>query len=206
MNNFSKLIKSRIISFNDAMIDSYSELQLDEVDAMILIHLHAQLGVNNNILSINHLTAKMTISEDDLSNRVLALVQKGFLELLINNDNNETFSLDETYNKLGSVIDEEERHKPKTRSEMAKQIVKYIEATLQISLRSNDLELVNAWIDEQYTFEEIKNATLDCLKNGKPYVHYIDKKLISNAPVQPIAPLDERTFNLLNKIYVKSRG
>lgn len=206
MNNFSKLIKSRIISFNDAMIDSYKELLLDETDAMILIHLHSQLGNNNNILSITNLANKMSINENELSNRVLSLVQKDFLELLINNDNQETFSLDETYAKLGCVIDEEERNRPKSRKDTIRQIINFIESTLQIALRPNDVEIINAWIDEKYTLDEIKEATLECLRNGKPYVQYIDRKLVSSSYPTVEPNMDERTFQLLNKIYVKNRG
>ena len=51
MNNFSKLIKSKVISFNEVLIESYKQLGLDEADTMILIHLHNQLLNNNNLLS-----------------------------------------------------------------------------------------------------------------------------------------------------------
>ena len=55
MNNFSKLIKSKVISFNEVIIESYKQLGLDEADTMILIHLHNQLLNNNNLLSITNL-------------------------------------------------------------------------------------------------------------------------------------------------------
>ena len=57
MNNFSKLIKSKVISFNEVLIESYKQLGLDEADTMILIHLHNQLLNNNNLLSITNLAA-----------------------------------------------------------------------------------------------------------------------------------------------------
>ena len=61
MNNFAKLIKSKIVSFIDAMINSYKELELDEVDTMILIHLHNQITNNHETLSVTHLAKKMSI-------------------------------------------------------------------------------------------------------------------------------------------------
>ena len=135
MNNFSKLIKSKVISFNEVLIESYKQLGLDEADTMILIHLHNQLLNNNNLLSITNLAAKVTLSENDLSTRVLLLVQKGFLELLIGNDSQETFSLDDTYEKLGNVIDHEEAN-PISRKDQIRQIVNYIETTFQAVIRS----------------------------------------------------------------------
>ena len=204
MNNFSKLIKSKVISFNEVLIESYKQLGLDEADTMILIHLHNQLLNNNNLLSITNLAAKVTLSENDLSTRVLLLVQKGFIELLIGNDSQETFSLDDTYEKLGNVIDREEVN-PISRKDQIRQIVNYIETTFQAVIKPNEVEIINAWIDEKYTFEEIKEATLECLRMGKPYIQYVDRKLVNSLTQAPVDTVDERTFNLLNNIYVKNR-
>ena len=171
---------------------------------MILIHLHNQLLNNNNLLSITNLAAKVTLSENDLSTRVLLLVQKGFIELLIGNDSQETFSLDDTYEKLGNVIDHEETN-PISRKDQIRQIVNYIETTFQAVIKPNEVEIINAWIDEKYTFEEIKEATLECLRMGKPYIQYVDRKLVNSLTQAPVDTVDERTFNLLNNIYVKNR-
>lgn len=204
MNNFSKLIKSKVISFNEVIIESYKQLGLDEADTMILIHLHNQLLNNNNLLSITNLATKVTLSENDLSSRVLLLVQKGFLELLIGDDSQETFSLDDTYAKLGNVIDHEDMN-PISRKDQIRQIINYIETTFQAVIKPNEIEIINAWIDEKYTFEEIKEATLECLRMGKPYIQYVDRKLVNSLTQAPVETVDERTFNLLNNIYVKNR-
>lgn len=204
MNNFSKLIKSKVISFNEVIIESYKQLGLDEADTMILIHLHNQLLNNNNLLSITNLATKVTLSENDLSSRVLLLVQKGFLELLIGDDSQETFSLDDTYEKLGNMIDHEDMN-PISRKDQIRQIINYIETTFQAVIKPNEVEIINAWIDEKYTFEEIKEATLECLRMGKPYIQYVDRKLVNSLTQAPVETVDERTFNLLNNIYVKNR-
>ena len=204
MNNFSKLIKSKVISFNEVIIESYKQLGLDEADTMILIHLHNQLLNNNNLLSITNLATKVTLSENDLSTRVLLLVQKGFLELLIGDDSQETFSLDDTYEKLGNMINHEDMN-PISRKDQIRQIINYIETTFQAVIKPNEVEIINAWIDEKYTFEEIKEATLECLRMGKPYIQYVDRKLVNSLTQAPVETVDERTFNLLNNIYVKNR-
>ena len=41
MNNYSKLIKANLISFNTALLTNYKKLGLDEIDAIIL-HLYHQ--------------------------------------------------------------------------------------------------------------------------------------------------------------------
>ena len=204
MNNLSKLIKSKVISFTELLIEAYKQLGLDEQDAMILIHLHNQLLNNNNVLSISVLEQKLTLSESEISNRVLLLVQKGFLELLIGNDNQETFSLDDTYSKLGNIMDKENAD-PISKKDQIRQIVNYLEITLQTPIKPNEVEIINAWINERYSFDEIKEATLDCLRMNKPYIQYIDRKLVNNASNQYTEEVDEKTFQLLNKIYVKNR-
>ena len=204
MNNLSKLIKSKVISFNELLVEAYKALGLDEQDALILIHLHNQLLNNNNVLSISYLEAKLTLNEEQISNKVLLLVQKGFLELLIGNDNQETFSLDDTYEKLGNLMDQEHSD-PISKKDQIRQIVNYIEITLQTTIKPNEVEIISAWIDEKYSFDEIKQATLDCLRMNKPYIQYIDRKLVNNVSTQYTEEVDEKTFQLLNKIYVKNR-
>lgn len=204
MNNLSKLIKSKVISFTELLIEAYKQLGLDEQDAMILIHLHNQLLNNNNILSINALENKLTLSENEISNKVLLLVQKGYLELLIGNDNQETFSLDDTYEKLGNLMDKEHAD-PISKKDQIRQIVNYLEVTLQTPIKPNEVEIISAWIDEKYSFDEIKEATLDCLRMNKPYIQYIDRKLVNKVSNQYTEEVDEKTFQLLNKIYVKNR-
>lgn len=204
MNNLSKLIKSKVISFTELLIEAYKQLGLDEQDAMILIHLHNQLLNNNNILSINVLENKLTLSENEISNKVLLLVQKGYLELLIGNDNQETFSLDDTYEKLGNLMDKEHAD-PISKKDQIRQIVNYLEVTLQTPIKPNEVDIISAWIDEKYSFDEIKEATLDCLRMNKPYIQYIDRKLVNNVSNQYTEEVDEKTFQLLNKIYVKNR-
>ena len=204
MNNLSKLIKSKVISFSELLIEAYKQLGLDEQDAMILIHLHNQLLNNNNVLSISTLEKKITLSETELSNKVLALVQKGFLELLIANDNQETFSLDDAYEKLGNLMDKEHAE-PISKKDQVRQIVNYLEITLQSTIKPNEVEIINAWIEEKYSFDEIKEATLDSLRMNKPYIQYIDRHLVNKQSTQYTEEVDEKTFQLLNKIYVKNR-
>ena len=204
MNNLSKLIKSKVISFNELIVEAYKPLGLDEQDVLILIHLHNQLLNNNNVLSISYLEDKLTLTEEQISNKVLSLVQKGFLELLIGSDNQETYSLDDAYDKLGNLMDEEHSD-PISRKDQIRQIVNYLEVTLQTTIKPNEVEIINAWIDEKYSFDEIKQAALDSLRMNRPTISNIDRKLVNNLSSQYSEEVDEKTFQLLNKIYVKNR-
>lgn len=205
MNNISKLIKSKVIPFSDTLLSVYKKLMLDEIDAIILIHLHQQLMDNNNTLSIADLADKMTISADLISNRVLLLIQKGYIELSINSNNQESYSLEQTYEILGDTLEQGEVSNGTTKQMTIKKIVNYLETTIQIPVRPADIDLIETWASE-YTMEEIEKATLECLRSNRPYLTIIDRTLINSKRPKVESTLDERSIELLNSIYAKGRN
>ena len=104
MNNIGKLIKSKTISFNETLIKNYVKLNLNEIEAMILMILYNQQDEGNSYLSVKQLKNKVSISEEDLSNYVMLLVQKGMIEILIDEEGKETFNLNQIYDKLGDIL------------------------------------------------------------------------------------------------------
>ncbi len=205
MNNISKLIKSKVISFSDTLLSVYKKLMLDEIDAIILIHLHNQLMDSNNMLSIDDLVDKMTLSTEKLSNRVLMLIQKGYIELAINANNQETYSLEQTYEILGSTLEQGTVSNTTTRQMTIKKIVNYLETTIQIPVRPADIDTIEMWVDE-FTMEEIEQATLECLRNNRPYLTMIDRTLLNSKRPKAEQPIDEKTSELLKGIYAKGRS
>ncbi|MFR7881471.1 MAG: hypothetical protein ACLU5J_08380 [Christensenellales bacterium] len=80
MTSVARLIKAKTISFTEEIITHYKELNLTETEAIVLIFLFRKLDDQDNILSTSALTKKMTLSEDELSNLVVGLVQKVLLK------------------------------------------------------------------------------------------------------------------------------
>lgn len=205
MNNISKLIKSKVIPFSDTLLAVYKKLMLDEIDAIILIHLHNQLMDSNNTLSIEDLADKMTLSMEELSNRVLMLIQKGYIELTINNNNQEIYSLEQTYEILGSTLEQGEVSSSTAKQMEIKRIVNYLETTIQIPIRPSDLDTISNWVDE-FTMDEIKQATLECLRSNRPYLSVIDRTLLNNKRPKVEESVDDHTYQMLNSIYAKGRS
>lgn len=204
MNNISKLIKSKVISFSDTLLSVYKKLMLDEVDAIILIHLHNQLLDSNDTLSIDDLADKMTLSAEDLSNRVYMLINKGYIELTINN-NKERYSLESTYELLGSTLEQGKVSSSTTKQMKIKKVVNYLETTIQIPVRPADIDTISNWVDD-FTMEEIEKATLECLRSNRPYLSVIDRTLLNNNRPKVEEKIDERSYQLLNSIYAKGRN
>ena len=142
----------------------------------------------------------MTLDEEELSNLVIGLVQKGYIELVVEEE--ETFKLDGIYEALAKVLDEEEDTTHFERQEFLSQIVLYIETTYATSA---DLMIIHHWIDLGYTLDEIKKAVLDSLKAKKMHLKYADailanRKATSN---RPTVEYDEDIKRMLDEMYVK---
>ncbi len=205
MTSVAKLIKSKVISFTEEMIKNYNVLKLNEKQAMLLIHLYRQLDSNNNLLSIKELTSKMSITEDEISNIVIELIQKGYVELVLN-EGEEIFKLDGCYDALANVLDEQEENNVfKDRQDLLSQIILYVETTYAKVCSPADLMIINNWIDLGYSFNEIKKAVLSSLRAKKIHLKYADA-ILANSKKQEIretVTYDEDLKKMLDEMYVK---
>lgn len=203
MNNYSKLIHSNVISLNDALIQNYKKIGLDEVNMTLLLLLNFQKNNQDNFLSTASLTMKMTISENEISERILSLLNQGFIELQID-ETGEKFVLDPLIDKVAEALSDEVVEKVDTSNQVS-EIVEYCEKTYQRLLSVDDLKIVNMWIEEQYSLEEIKSAVLDSLKAKKTQLRYADAILVNrkNNTNREKKEVDKELQEVLNTINVK---
>ena len=204
MSAVARLIKAKTISFTEELLKNYKKINLNEAETILLIKLSQQLDSHDNVLSINDLVYSMTLKEIELSNLVISLVQRGFIE--INLDNGiESFSIDGTIELLAKVIDDNEPNTFKDRQDLLSQIVLYIETTYAKPLAPADLMIINNWIDLAYTFEEIKKAILDSLKAKKLHLKYADAILANRSAKEKreTVEYDEEIKNMLDAMYAK---
>lgn len=204
MSAVARLIKAKTISFTEELLKNYKKINLNEVETILLIKLSQQLDSHDNVLSINDLIYSMTLKETEISNLVISLVQRGFIE--INLDNGvESFSIDGTIELLAKAIDDNEPNTFKDRQDLLSQIVLYIETTYAKPLAPADLMIINNWIDLAYTFEEIKKAILDSLKAKKLHLKYADAILANRSAKEKreTVEYDEEIKNMLEAMYAK---
>lgn len=205
MTSVARLIKAKTISFTEEMIKNYSKLHLTETEAMLLIHLYHQLDANNNLLSVKDLISKMSIDEDEISKCTITLIQKGFVELELN-EGEEIFNLDGTYESIARLLDEQEDDDVfKNRQDLISQVILYIETTYAKPCTPADLMIVNHWLDIGYSFQEIKKAILDSLKAKKLHLKYADAILASRKKQEERETIvvDEDLKKMLDEMYVK---
>ncbi len=205
MNNIGKLIKAKTISFNEMLIRHYKKLRLNEKEAMILMLLYVQQDEGNSLLSTENLISKVTLTEDELSSTIVKLVQEGYIELLINDDGKESFNMDKVIDILGNYLaDKDDSTTVSSRSVELSEIVEYAEKCYQKVLTSNDLMIINHWLDLNYLLEDIKQAILDSLKAKKLHLKYADAILVNRKKERTkVTEVDEDIKQMLQSVYVK---
>ena len=204
MNSVARIIKAKTISFTEEILKNYKKINLNEIETILLIKLYQKLDNHDNVLSIEELVYSMTLNEEELSNLVIKLVQKGFIEINLENGV-ESFSIDGTIELLAKAIDDDEPNTFKDRQDLLSQIVLYIETTYAKPLAPADLMIINNWIDLSYSFDEIKKAILDSLKAKKLHLKYADA-ILANRSVKEkreTVEYDEEIKSMLDAMYAK---
>ena len=205
MNNYSKLIHSNVISLNEVLIQNYKSIGLDEIDMTILVLLNLQKLAQNDVLSIEKLSMKMTISESEISERILSLIQRGYLELKIDDvTSKEKFILDPVIEKVSKLLSDEPQKE--TNQDLVKKIVEYAEKIYQRVLNVEDLKIIHFWVDEKYSYNEVCEAIFESLKAKKTQMKYADAILVNrhNNMNREKVEVDPDIKEVLNSINVKS--
>ncbi len=203
MNNYSKLINSHMISFKEALVKNFKKINLNEIEAMVIILLYEQKKINNT-LSIESLLEQVTLSEYDLSSMIVNLVERGYIELVIEDNMEEHFFLTPTIDKLGEVLEQNDKKTHSNDIELSKTI-NFIESVFQKQMTLNDLKIIDRWLEEGFSFEEITNTVLECVRLKKTNVKYVDAVLISRKKHEKATNVDPELQEVLQQINVKRR-
>lgn len=203
MNNYSKLINSHMISFKEALVKNFKKIDLNEIEAMVIILLYEQKKINNT-LSIESLLEQVTLSEYDLSSMIVNLVERGYIELVIEDNMEEHFFLTPTIDKLGEVLEQNDKKTHSNDIELSK-TVNFIESVFQKQMTLNDLKIIDRWLEEDFSFEEITSTVLECVRLKKTNVKYVDAVLISRKKHEKATNVDPELQEVLQQINVKRR-
>jgi len=180
LSKYYDLIKSNIIEFDRLLLDKYYQLNLNEVDTILLIKLHNLIKQGNKFPSSSLLASQMYITEDQVGERIVDLVNRGFIDMLLSSvDSKEHYCLDATYRRLGLLLEDEERKATDKKHDLEiKKIVNLLETEWKKLLSSLELEIVARWVTEKnYTFDNVKEAVLRGLKQKQTNIKYVDRIL-----------------------------
>lgn len=185
-----KLIEEDIIDFDKMLLMNYKSIGLSEVEAFLLIELHRQKKEGNTFISPSKLIKKLTIKEDRLLTLLDGLIKRKYLAIRlvkgVDGKETEDFSLDNTISKLIDVykikIKQEIIETNKTYDSIEEEIVDLLETQFQKQLKPLEIELIQKWVNEDnYSVDDIKQATLDSIKSNKTTLSYVDSVLLKRA-------------------------
>lgn len=209
MSQYYMLLKNGMVDFEKLLIEKYSFIGLDEVETIFLIKLK-KIFDSNDVISetviVDELVKVMSINKTQIIELLIKLINGQFISLKIVN-NKETYSLDDTYKRLASLLDEDNfLDELKQNESELKKTVSFIEKELEKLVSPTELEVIKHWIDvDKYTFSQIKEATLECLKLKKKSIKNIDlmlskfKNTVKTSSVQTKENLQE----IFNSVYGK---
>ena len=205
MNNIAKLIKAKTIDFTQVLIKYYKAIGLNETTAVIVAKLYYLAEENDNFLELDKLCKEVTLSSDKLSDEIINLVNQGYIELTLDNNGKEEFTLDGVIERLGVAIDKTSDDVLDERQEKLSLIVTYVETTFSRTCSTADLVVINAWLDNNYNYDDIKSAVFKSIQLGKFNLKYADAILASKAShkVNNDLEIDEELKALLDGAYVK---
>lgn len=202
MSQYYELLKNETINFDKLLIEKYNTLGLDEVEVIILIKINKVISSGKK-LSIEKIAKGMSITEENLRNKLVTLINNQFITLMLDGKN-EVYSIDDTYKRLAETLVENDKSEIDANDEtMMKKVVELLQKMFNKILTPLDLEVVHHWIyDDKFGYDQINDAVLETLKLKKTSIQYVDAILNKPKPVKK-EKSGEGLQELFNQVYGK---
>lgn len=189
MDKILELLKSQNIVFPHIFLSKYKELELNEKEFILLIYLMNYGGEFNP----KQISVSIGYDLKEVLEIINNLCEKGFIDIENKSENNvirEFISLDKLYNKLAFLVLNEKTDVPNN-------LFSIFEKEFGRQLSPIEIELVNAWKENNYSEELILEALKEAVLNGVSSLRYIDKILYdwNRKGIKNIKKLEETRKN-----------
>ena len=168
MDQILEALKGKYYQIPQILLFNYRKLGLNELELVIIMYILNDSDTNYNPKKISN---DLDIDVKKVLEVINNLVEKGFLsvELIkVNNVRNEVINLDFMYEKLAFII-----MKKDTKRETS--IFETYETELGRALSPTEYEIINSWLDSDYSEELILLALKEAVYNGVSNFRYIDR-------------------------------
>lgn len=169
MDSIMELLKNKIYQIPQILLFNYKKMGLTELELIILIYLWNDL---DNIYNPKKISNDLGIEIKSVLEAINNLSEKGILKLSImkiNNVRNEIINLDLLYEKLAFIIMKKENTGVET------SLFETYEKELGRGLTPTEYEIINSWLDSEYSEELILLALKEAVYNGVTNFRYIDR-------------------------------
>lgn len=184
-SHFRSMIENRTIDVKEFILNNYVDLGLDEINTVLIMHIYDFSQRGKQFLSLTALSKKVTLSLNDLSNRLFGLVKQGYVSINVDIDNSnkqfEYYTLDPLYDKIIKLIFNKEDKIDKDNVEIAiKDIIELFQMELGRPLSPIEIEIVSGWINvENITPKLVRQALKEAIANNVRSLKYIDRILLN---------------------------
>lgn len=174
MNQVVELLKSKDVHFPRLLLTNYKELNITEIELIIIIYL-----INSDNLTYNpkQISQDLDIKINDVLELINNLTEKGIISIelvKINKLTNEIINLNLLYEKLAfNILGSNSNDK----EEKENNLFEIFENELGRGLTPMEFEIINGWLDIEYTEEIIICALKEATYNGISNFRYIDRIL-----------------------------
>lgn len=185
MNNdkLIDLLESGNICIPKILMSSYKQLNLNEHEMMILFHILTFIESGNFFPTPNEISNRMTISATDCMELLRQLIQRGFLGIIEDSDENnvrfEKYSLRPLWDKMIQSILVENLQEEKLKVQQQEiNLYTMFEKEFGRPLSPFECESLTMWLDQDHHDPEIIKAALrEAVMSGKLNFRYIDRIL-----------------------------
>lgn len=206
IRELKNFVEKNIVDFTELLLTNYYKLDLDEVDAIILIKLHHLINKEITFISPKKLSESLSISSQTTAKRLNNLIDREYIKMeLVKGDNGkqrERYSLDKIYERILKADFEERKGIREVTKE--KELVDLFESEFKKPLSVLDIQTITKWLNEDnYSFDEIKEALFIATKQNKLTIKYVDGILLRNQEEKPVTYKKTNLMRDLHKLWEK---
>jgi len=170
-----KILKTRDILVPKLLLLKYQDLKITDRQFILLIYL---LSIQNTSFNPKQIGIDLHLSLEEVMEEITILTSLGFVKLevkKVGTVRDEFVNLDGLYQKLVYVVVNGVIDEPK--KEISTDIFTNFEHEFGRTLSPMEYEIINAWLDGDYTEELVLLALKEAIYNGTTNLRYIDRIL-----------------------------
>lgn len=168
------------IPFAYVLLETYKKIGLSEEEAFLSLMIDHLIEGGNRFIAEDSLALKMRMPVKDISLLMQGLLEKGFLSYKMKNGKMETSLsplIDSCYDLFAKSLERQNAsNSDEGENKVRASLYSFFEERLGRTLSPLEKDTISEWL-LSYKEEEIRNALLDTLRNGKKTLRAVEKTL-----------------------------
>ncbi len=172
---------SQTIDFRHILLEHYKKLGIKEDELVVLLIVEHLTRMGNSLITADMVALKTNYKTSQIDKILVNLMNKGYLAYEMADKTMRT-SLEPLKKKLyaqfqADLAKDRQNLLSAERAEILNRLYGYFEKRLNRTLAPLESELINSWIDDAYTEDDIKSSLEEGIAKNKRSMKSIDKIL-----------------------------